>query len=46
MTGSAQLADARVPARMTRKCRFWDTRNTAPATTSPPPTDGTPGQAG
>ena len=36
MTVSAQLADARVPARMIRKGRFWGMRNTAPATTSSP----------
>jgi hypothetical protein len=36
-TVANQLADAGVPARMTRKGRFWGTRNTAPATTSSPP---------
>jgi hypothetical protein len=36
MTVSAQLADARVPARMIHKGWFWGMRNTAPATTSSP----------
>jgi hypothetical protein len=30
MTISAQLADARVPARMIHKGRFWGMRHTAP----------------
>ena len=37
MTVSAQLADARMPASMIHKGRFWGMRNTAPATTSAPP---------
>ena len=34
---ATQLADAGVPARMTRKGRFWGMRTPAPATTSSPP---------
>ena len=43
MTVSAQLADAGVPARMIHDGRFWGMRNTAPATTSPPPDRGQAG---